>query len=103
MRPICWSTTAVNLTTLINPSTFGLRVTNWAYGIQIAAAHVSEGENLIKIPAFSRTLEVIRDSLSASQYATLEGLASYSYGLGASLGNTEYSITAYPAICLFDK
>ena len=96
-------TTAVNLTTPINPSTFEMRVTNWAYGVQIAAVHVAENERLITIDDFSRTIEVIGDSLSAGQYATLEGLASYSYGLGAGLGNTEYSITAYPGICLFDK
>ena len=97
------ATTAVNITTPINPSTFELRVTNWAYGVQIGAVHVGKGASLVKIPDFSRTIEVIGDSLSAGQYATLEGLASYSYGLGAGLGNTEYSITAYPGICLFDK
>lgn len=57
----------------------------------------------MKIPDFARTIEIIGDSLSAGQYATYEGLSSYSYGLGAALGNTEYSITAYPGICLFDK
>lgn len=97
------STPGVNLTTPINPSTFELRVTNWAYGVQIASVHVAKGSQLIKIPDFSRTVEVIGDSLSAGQYATLEGLASYSYGMSAGLGNTEYSITAYPGICLFDK
>ena len=97
------STPGVNLTTPINPSTFELRVTNWAYGVQIASVHVAKGSRLVKIPDFTRTVEVIGDSLSAGQYATLEGLASYSYGLSAGLGNTEYSITAYPGICLFDK
>jgi len=97
------SSVGVNLTTPINPSTFELRVTNWAYGVQIQSVHVAANATLIKIPDFSRTIEVIGDSLSAGQYATYEGLASYSYGLGAGLGNTEYSITAYPGICLFDK
>jgi hypothetical protein len=97
------STPGVNLTTPISPSTFELRVTNWAYGVQIAAVHVAKGSSLVKIPDFSRTVEVIGDSLSAGQYATLEGLASYSYGMSAGLGETEYSITAYPGICLFDK
>ena len=97
------STPGVNLTAPINPGTFELRVTNWAYGVQIAAVHVAEGEHLISIPKFGRTIEIIGDSLSAGQYATLEGLASYSYGLAAGLGNTEYSITAYPGICLYDK
>lgn len=40
---------------------------------------------------------------ASGQYATLEGISSYAYGLAAGLGNTEYSITAYPGICLFDK
>jgi lysophospholipase L1-like esterase len=65
--------------------------------------HVTHGEKLIQIPNYDRTIEVIGDSLTAGQYATLEGLASYGYGLSAGLGNTEYSITAYPGICLFDK
>lgn len=93
----------INITTPIYPSIFELRVTNWAYGIQIASVFVAPGERLVKIPDYSRTIEVIGDSLSAGQYATLEGLASYSYGLGAGLGDTEYSITAYPGICLYDK
>jgi hypothetical protein len=97
------SSPAVNITTPISPSTFELRVTNWAYGVQIAQVHVTHGEKLIQIPNYDRTIEVIGDSLTAGQYATLEGLASYGYGLSAGLGNTEYSITAYPGICLFDK
>lgn len=97
------STTGVNLTTPISPSTFEMRVTNWAYGVQIDSVHVASGEKLIQIPGFDRTIEVIGDSLSAGMYATYEGLASYAYGLGAGLGSTEYSITAYPGICLFDK
>jgi hypothetical protein len=97
------NTTAVNLTYPITPSTFEMRVTNWAYGVQIAAVHVTQGEKLIQIADFPRTIEVIGDSLSAGMYATYEGLASFAYGLGAGLGNTEYSVTAYPGICLFDK
>ena len=97
------STTGVNITAPIDPSTFELRVTNWAYGVQIDAVHVAKGENLFKIPNYGRTIEIIGDSLSAGQYATLEGLSSYTYGLGSGLGNTEYSLTAYPGICLFDK
>lgn len=97
------SLTGVNITTPIIPSTFELRVTNWAYGIQIGAVHVAKGERLVKIPNYDRTIEILGDSLSAGQYATLEGLSSYTYGLSAGLGNTEYSLTAYPGICLFDK
>jgi len=97
------NTPAINITTPISPSSFELRVTNWAYGVQIGSVHVAKGEKLVKIPNFGRTIELIGDSLSAGQYATLEGLSSYSYGLAAGLGNTEYSLTAYPGICLFDK
>lgn len=93
----------INITTPISPSSFELRVTNWAYGVQIDSVHVAAGEELVKIPDFNRTLEIIGDSLSAGQYATYEGLSSWSYGLGAGFGETEYSITAYPGICLYDK
>jgi hypothetical protein len=85
------------------PSTFELRVTNWAYGVQINAIHVAAKSTLIKIPNFPRSLEVIGDSLSAGDFATYESLASFAYGLGAGLGNTEYSITGYPGICLHDQ
>lgn len=94
---------AINISWPINPSTFELRVTNWAYGVQISAVHLSKGEHLIETPNFSRTIEFIGDSLSSGYTATLEGLSSFAYGMGAGLGNTEYSITAYPGICLFDK
>lgn len=97
------NTTGVSLTYPTSPSTFEMRVTNWAYGVQIAAVHVKQGEKLIKIPDFPRTIEVIGDSLSAGMYASYEGLSSFAYGLGAGLGNSEYSVTAYPGICLFDK
>ncbi|KAK2627850.1 hypothetical protein QTJ16_002496 [Diplocarpon rosae] len=93
----------VNLSTPISPSTYEMRVTNWAYGVQIMSIHVSQGQEILKIPSFERNIEVIGDSLSAGQYSTLEGLSSYSYGLSAGLGNTEYSLTAAPGICLFDK
>ena len=36
-------------------------------------------------------------------YATFEGLSGFGYNIGAGLGETEYSITAYPGICVFDK
>ena len=61
-------------------STFEMRVTNWDYGVQIHAVHISGGE-LFKLKDYSRRMELIGDSLSAGQYATLEGIASYSWGL----------------------
>jgi hypothetical protein len=96
-------TPGINLTTPISPSTFELRVTNWGYGVQISSIHVSKGEQLVKIPNFSRTIEFIEDSLSSGYTATLEGLSSYACGLSAGLGDTEYSITAFPGICLTDQ
>lgn len=70
-------TPGVNLTSPINPSTFELRVTNWAYGVQISYVHVGKGEKIIKLPDSGRTIEVIGDSLSSGYSATLEGLSSY--------------------------
>lgn len=98
-------TTGYNLTTPTGAvQTFELRVTNWAYGVQIKCVHVSGGQRrLVKIPNYARTMELIGDSLSAGQYATLEGIASYSWGLMYGLGNVEFSITAYPGICLHDS
>lgn len=65
------------LTGPINPWTFELRVTNWAYGIQIDAVHVAPGEKLIKIPDFGRRIEVIGDSLASGMYTSYEGLSSW--------------------------
>lgn len=98
------STLGFNLTTQAQrPQTFELRVTNYAYGVQIAGIHVAKHARLIKIPNFDRKIEVIGDSLSAGQYATYEGISSYSWGLGAGFGNVEFDITAYPGICLVDQ
>lgn len=98
------NSTGYNLTTPTNASrTLELRVTNWAYGVQIEGVHVSGGAaRLIKLPSYTRTMELIGDSLSAGQYATLEGISSYSWGLLYGLGNVEFSITAYPGICLHE-
>ncbi|KAK0729954.1 Lipase, GDSL-like protein [Lasiosphaeris hirsuta] len=92
------STPGSSQTGPISPWTFELRVTNWAFGIQIGSVHVAAGEKLIKLPDLSRRIEVIGDSLAAGMYTSYEGLSSWAYGLGAGLGNTDYSITAYPGI-----
>ncbi|KAI1472530.1 SGNH hydrolase-type esterase domain-containing protein [Daldinia caldariorum] len=97
------STPGVNETYPVNPLTFELRVTNWAYGVQISKVHVAAGESLIKIPPYKRTIEFIGDSLSAGMYTSYEGLSSFAYGVGAGLGDTEYFITAYPGICVSDQ
>ncbi|MCJ1308730.1 hypothetical protein MMC25_002384 [Agyrium rufum] len=96
------STTGVNLTTPMNAvQTFEMRVTNWAYGVQLAGVWTTG--KLVKIPNYKKNIEIIGDSLSAGQYATYEGLSSYSWGVGAGFGNVEFSITAYPGICLHDS
>jgi hypothetical protein len=94
-----------NFTTPVGAvQTLEIRVTNWAYGIQIGSVYVSGGRcRLVKVPNYARTVELIGDSLSAGQYATLEGISSYSWGLMYGLGNVEFSITAYPGICLHDS
>ncbi|KAJ9155552.1 Lipase, GDSL-like protein [Pleurostoma richardsiae] len=92
-----------NLTSPINPSTFEMRVTNWAYGVQISAVHVASGEKLVKLPNYPRAVEFIGDSLTSGMYTTYEGLSSFGFGIGAGLGETEFSITAYPGICAADQ
>ena len=81
---------------------FEMRVSNWAYGVQLEAVSVSPVGSLVKVPRYSKTVEIIGDSLSAGQYATYEGISSWSWGFGAGLGNAEFNITAYPGICLVD-
>lgn len=79
------------------------RVTNWALGVQVEKVWVSTPGSLRKIPNFPLMIEVIGDSLSAGQYATYEGISSYSWGLCEGFGDVEFSITAYPGICLNDQ
>ncbi|KAL5351029.1 hypothetical protein ACLOAV_004603 [Pseudogymnoascus australis] len=80
-----------------------MRVTNWAWGVQVKSVHVATGSCLIKLKDYNRRIEVIGDSLSSGMYGTYEGLSSYAYNLAAGLGDTEYSITAYPGICVTDQ
>ncbi|KAI0476238.1 SGNH hydrolase-type esterase domain-containing protein [Xylariaceae sp. FL0804] len=99
----------VNYTYPLDPLTFELRVTNWAYGVQIDSVHVAAGESLVAVPNYNRTIEFIGDSLSAGDYATYEGLSSFAWllqlrhGTGAGFGDTEYFVTAYPGICVSDQ
>ncbi|KAH8662073.1 acetylxylan esterase [Xylariales sp. PMI_506] len=97
------ATPGVNLTYPVNPLTFELRVTNWGYGVQIEKIHVGAGERLIQLPNYSRAIEFIGDSLSAGMYTTYETLSGFAYAIGAGLGETEYSIVAYPGICAADQ
>jgi hypothetical protein len=98
------STLGYNLTSASAVKTLEVRVTNWAYGVQIASVHVGGGNaRLVKIPDYTRTMEFIGDSLSAGQYGTLEGISSAPWGLMYGLGDTEFTISAYPGICLHDS
>ncbi|KAK2040317.1 GDSL-like Lipase/Acylhydrolase [Colletotrichum somersetense] len=98
------TTPGVGLTGPVSPVTFEMRVTNWAYGVQVDRVHVAAaGGGLVAVPDYPRRVEFIGDSLSAGMYATYEAMAGFAYGVGAGLGNTEYSITAYPGICVADQ
>ncbi|KAK5210864.1 hypothetical protein LTR47_001585 [Exophiala xenobiotica] len=96
------ATTGLNLTNSTNTKRFEFRVTNWSYGVQIQSISVSSGQKLVSIPTRPKTVEIIGDSLSAGQYATYEAISSWSWGFAEGLGDAEYSITAYPGICLVD-
>ncbi|KAH8199012.1 hypothetical protein TruAng_006841 [Truncatella angustata] len=109
-------TAGIDQTSPISPHTFELRVSNWGYGVQIDKVHVAANGSLISVPNHGRAIEFIGDSLSAGMYQTYEGLSSFAasipsrlqptimvYGTGAGLGETEYSIIAYPGICISDQ
>ncbi|KAF2116546.1 acetylxylan esterase [Lophiotrema nucula] len=84
------------------PLNFEMRVTNWGLGVQVSAVHLSSNSSLVKIPNFSKTIEFIGDSLTSGMYATYEAFSGFGYNIGAGFGNVEFSITAYPGICLTD-
>ncbi|RAK96932.1 SGNH/GDSL hydrolase family protein [Aspergillus ibericus CBS 121593] len=94
------STPGLNLS---NNNTFEMRVTNWGYGVQLSGVSVASDAKLVAAPAYNKTVEIIGDSFASGQYATYEGLSSWAYNFAAGLGDVEYSITAYPGICLTDE
>lgn len=71
------ATPGSNLAGPVNPWTFELRVTNWAYGVQIKAVHVAAGQELIQLPRFGRRIEFIGDSLASGMYNSYEGLSAW--------------------------
>ncbi|KAJ2903293.1 GDSL-like Lipase/Acylhydrolase [Zalerion maritima] len=96
-------TEGVNETTPFSPIPFEMRVTNWGYGVQIDKVHVAQKKELVKLDEYRRTVEFIGDSLSSGMYNSYEGISGFAYGVGAGLGETEFSITAYPGICVADQ
>ncbi|KAF2839779.1 hypothetical protein M501DRAFT_933170 [Patellaria atrata CBS 101060] len=84
------------------PRTFEMRVTNWSYGVQLTGVHLNSNGKLIKIPNKPKTIEIIGDSISAGMFNTYEGLSSWAWGVGNAF-DAEFSITAYPGICLSDN
>jgi hypothetical protein len=66
-------TVGYNLTTPVGAvQSLEVRVTNWAYGIQIAGVHVSKSGKLVKLKDFSKTIEFIGDSLMSGYTDTYE-------------------------------
>ncbi|GFF58882.1 hypothetical protein IFM61606_07350 [Aspergillus udagawae] len=96
------TTTGLKLTNVGDAKTFELRVTNWAYGY-LAGVSVAADAKISRVPEYPKMVEIIGDSLSSGDFATYEGLSSWAYDFAAGLGNVEYSITAYPGICLHDQ
>jgi len=58
---------------------------------------------LVKIPNYGRRIEIIGDSLTAGQFNTYEAMSSWAWGLANGLGQTEFTISAYPGVCLTDR
>ncbi|KAL9114850.1 MAG: hypothetical protein Q9227_001093 [Pyrenula ochraceoflavens] len=114
------ATLGANLTQAGQMQTFEMRVTNWGYGVQLTGVKTSANGGLVKLPNYSKTIEIIGDSLSSGYTATYEGISSWAWGFTEGLGNVEFSITvglsifladilfdngwqAFPGICLYDQ
>ncbi|KAA8644409.1 hypothetical protein EYZ11_002789 [Aspergillus tanneri] len=78
-----------------DPKIFELRA-------QIAGVSVASDAHLSKVEPFKKKVEIIGGSLASGQYGTYETLSSWSWLYGAGLGNVEFTITAYPGVCLAD-
>ena len=97
------ATPGFNLSLASQPQTFELRVSNWAYGVQITGVHVAANASLVRLPDYGRRIEIIGDSISSGMYNSYEGLSSWAWNLAEGFGQTEFSVTAYPGICLSDQ
>ncbi|PGH11883.1 hypothetical protein AJ80_06948 [Polytolypa hystricis UAMH7299] len=85
---------------------FEMRVTNWSYGVQISSVSVdckASGGALVQLRNKRKMVEIIGDSISAGMYNSYEGLSGWAWGFVEGLGDAEFSITAYPGICLHDQ
>ncbi|PWY75458.1 acetylxylan esterase [Aspergillus heteromorphus CBS 117.55] len=71
--------------------------------VQLSGVYIASDGELTKALQYNKTVEIIGDSFASGQYATYEGLSAWAYSFAAGLGDVEYSITAYPGICLTDK
>jgi hypothetical protein len=96
-------TRGFNLTPQGAVRTFELRVTNWSYGVQVAGIAIDRNDRLARLRKHAKMIEIIGDSLAAGMYGTYEGISSWAWGFAEGLGNVEFSITAYPGICLHDQ
>ncbi|RAH68065.1 SGNH/GDSL hydrolase family protein [Aspergillus aculeatinus CBS 121060] len=81
---------------------FEMRVTNWGIGVQLAGVSVAKDAYITKPTPYKRKVEIIGGSLAGGQYATYETLSSWSFLYGVGLGDAEFTITAYPGVCLAD-
>lgn len=80
-----------------------ISVSNYAYGVQVNKVLVANGSSVYKLPVAPLMIEMIGDSLTAGYSATYEGISSFGWGLCEGMGNVEFSITAYPGICVHDQ
>ncbi|KAH1980074.1 hypothetical protein KXW88_006918 [Aspergillus fumigatus] len=90
----------------IGPTTTGLNLANAgdAKSFELrAGVSVAADATISRIDEYPKMVEIIGDSLSSGDFATYEGLSSWAYDFAAGLGNVDYSITAYPGICLHDQ
>ncbi|KAJ9289391.1 CAZyme family CE2 [Paecilomyces variotii] len=81
---------------------FEMRVTNWGLGVQIAGVSIASDARLLKPVTYQKKVELIGGSVVSGQFATYETLSSWAFLYAAGLGNVEYTITAYPGVCLAD-
>ncbi|KAL4888512.1 SGNH hydrolase-type esterase domain-containing protein [Aspergillus ambiguus] len=73
-----------------------------SHTVQIAGISVAQNASLSKPQAFDKRVEIIGGSLASGQFATYEAISGWAFLFAEGLGNAEYTITAYPGVCLAD-